>query len=347
MGAPPEVLDTLGLFDAAAGLPEQIIEAALVASTGAGLPEHDDIENVVVLGMGGSGIAGDILPVIAGPFMPVPVVVHKGYGGPNFIDEHSLVFAVSFSGDTEETVEAATEAIEAGGRVIAITRGGELARLAETWGVPHVPIAEGIPMPRSGLGAVAIPPLVILERIGMFPGASVWIAAAVDQLLRRRDQLMAPGNAAEALARRIGRLMPIIYGGAGIGGVAAQRWKTQFNENAKVAAFANQLPEATHNEISGWGQNGDVTRQVFRIVNLRHEFEHPQVSRGFDLANRVLDEVVASIDEVVAEGDGPLAQLLDLVMMGDFVSLYRAAQEGIDPGPVPAITDLKRDLAAG
>ena len=343
---PSGAIDTLAMFEAAAGLPEQVEAAVAAAASVDELPRHDDIENVVVLGMGGSGIAGDILPVIAGPFMAVPVLVHKGYGVPNFVDEHTLVFAVSFSGDTEETVEAATDAAGAGARIVAVTRGGELGRLAEAWGAPSIAIADGIPMPRAGIGAVAIPPMIVLERMGLFPGASAWIAAAVEQLRRRRDQLVADDNPAERLARHIGRMMPIIYGGAGIGAVASYRWKTQFNENAKVAAFANQLPEACHNEICGWGQNGDVTRQVFRVVNLRHEFEHPQISRRFDLVNALLDEVVASIDEVVAEGEGPLAQLLDLVMFGDFVTLHRAAQEGIDPGPVPVLTDLKIALAA-
>jgi glucose/mannose-6-phosphate isomerase len=343
----PETLDTLGLFEAAADLPGQVVAAAERAAEVEGLPDHDDVENVVVLGMGTSGLAGDIVPVVAGPFMAVPVVVHKGYGIPNFIDEHSLVFAMSFSGDTEETIESATDAVEAGGRLVVITHGGELGRRATAWGVPCIPVADGIPTSRSALGALAIPPLVVLERIGMFPGASSWIAAAADQLGRRRDQLLRPDNAAEQLARHLGRLMPVIYGGSGLGGVAALRWKTQFNTNAKVAAFANQLPEATHHELCGWGQNGDVTRQVFRMINLRHDFEHPQVARGFELANQMLDEVVASIHDVVAEGDGPLAQLLDLVMMGDFVTLHRAAQEGIDPGPVPALADLQRALAAG
>ncbi len=329
------VLDSLGMFAAAAGLPEQIEQAARAAESIGDLPDHDDIENVLVLGMGGSGIAGDILPVVAGPFMPVPVVVHKGYGLPNFVDEHTLVFAVSFSGDTEETVEAASDAVVAGGRLIAITRGGELAQLAERWSAPVIPVADGIPMPRAGLGAVAIPPLVVLERIGLFPGASAWISAAVDQLARRRDQLGAEDNLAARLARRIGRQIPIIYGGGGVGAVAAQRWKTQFNENAKVPAFCNQLPELCHNEICGWGQNGDVTRQVFRIVDLRHEFEHPQIARRFELVDDVLAEVVGGIDEVVAEGEGALAQLLDLVLIGDFVTLHRAEQEGLDPGPVP------------
>ena len=209
-----------------------------------------------------------------------------------------------------------------------------------------VPVDGDIPMPcAAGLGAVAVPPLVLLERIGLFPGVSAWIAAAVEQLRRRRDQLAGDDNLATRLARRIGRQTPIIYGGGGIGGVAAGRWKTQFNENAKVLAFSNQLPELCHNEICGWGQNGDVTRQVFRLVNLRHEFEHPQIARRFELLDDVLREVVGGVDEVVAEGEGALAQLLDLVLVGDFVTLQRAAQEGLDPGPVPILDDIKRQLA--
>jgi glucose/mannose-6-phosphate isomerase len=339
------VLDSLGMFEAAAGLPEQIEQAAALAAGVDRLPHHDDVENVVVLGMGGSGVAGDLLTVVAGPFMPVPVVVHKGYGLPNFVDEHTLVFAVSFSGDTEETVESTSDAAEAGARVVAITRGGELGRLAAQWNAAVVGVDEAIPMPRAGLGAIAIPPLVLLERIGLFPGASAWIDAAVEQLRRRRDQLAGDDNVAAALARRIGRQTPIVYGGGGIGGVAAHRWKTQFNENAKTPAFSNQLPELCHNEICGWGQNGDVTRQVFRIVNLRHEFEHPQIARRFDLLDDLLSEVVGGVDEVVAEGEGALAQLLDLVMVGDHVTLHRAAQEGLDPGPVPVLDDMKRQLA--
>lgn len=338
-------LDSLDMFGAAAGLPEQLRTALDGARDVDGLPHHDDIENVVVLGMGGSGIAGDILTVIAGPFMPVPVVVHKGYGIPNFIGENTLVFAVSFSGNTEETLEGAQEAAMAGGRMVCISHGGELAELASAWGAPHLRIADGIPMPRAGIGAVAVPPMVVLEAMGLFPGATAWIEAAIDQLTKRRDQLTVDGNPAEALARRIGRTIPIVYGGGGIGQVASFRWKAQFNENTKIPAFNNVIPELTHNEICGWGQHGDVTRQVFHVVELRHEFEHPQVARRFDLANGLMDEVVAGIDAVEAEGEGPFAQLLDLVMMGDFVSLYAAYAEGVDPGPVPVLDDIKAALA--
>jgi glucose/mannose-6-phosphate isomerase len=343
-------LDTLGLVAAAAGLPDQIDEAAAaaaeaVAAPGVRLPSHDEIEHIVVLGMGGSGVAGDVATVVAGPFMAVPVVVHKGYGLPNFVDRHTLVFAVSFSGQTEETIEAASQAVDAGASLVAVTRGGALGDLARRHAAVVVPVAEAIPVPRAGLGALAVPPLVVLEHLGLFPGASTWIEAASTHLRRRVDQLTAEDNPADRLARRIGRQIPIVYGGGGIGAVAARRWKTQFNENAKTAAFSNEQPELCHNEICGWGQGGDVTRQVFRIVNLRHEFEHPQIARRFALVDDLVREVVAGIDEVVAEGDGVLAQFLDLALFGDFVSLYRAIQEGIDPGPVPVLDELKARLA--
>lgn len=340
-----ERLDTLGMVELALGLPEQV-EAAVEAAAGAtGLPDHDDIENVVVLGMGGSGIAGDVLTVVAGPFMPVPVVVHKGYGIPNFIDEHTLVLAVSFSGGTEETLEAATEAAMAGGRIVVVSAGGPLADLAAEWEAPHVPVPGTIAQPRAAIGALAVPPLVLLEQVGLFPGARSWVAAAVDQLRRRRDRLAVDGNEAEVLARRIGRTVPLVYGGGGIGSVAAQRWKCQVNENAKAPAFYNVQPELCHNEVCGWGQHGDVTRQVLHVVNLRHDFEHPQVSRRFDLVSEILREVVAGVDDVVAEGEGSLAQLLDLVLVGDVVSLELALQAGVDPGPVPVLEDLKHALA--
>ena len=216
---------------------------------------------------------------------------------------------------------------------------------AGAWGAPIVEIADGIPQPRAGLGALAIPPLVVLEEIGLFPGATYWIDAAVEQLKLRRDQLLKPGNVAETLARRIGRTMPLVHGGGGLGAVAAQRWKTDINENAKCPAFWNTQSELCHNELSGWGQHGDLTRQMFTLVNLRHDFEHPQVMHRFNLTADLLEEVVSSVETVTAEGEGELAQLLDLILVGTVTSLHMAFEEGIDPGPIPAQEQIKDALA--
>ena len=346
-GAAPGFLDTQGIWPATMGLPEQVERAAQAAASVDGLPDRDEIENVVVLGMGGSGIAGDILLATAGPFMAVPVVVVKSYTLPAFVGEGSLVFAISFSGDTEETVEAAGEAAVQGARVVAVTSGGQLEKLATSWGSPVVNVPADLPQPRTAIGAMAIPPLVMLEEVGLFPGAVQWIDLAVEQLKRRRDQLVAGGGPSAEIARRIGRTIPLMHSSGAMGNAAAQRWKTQVNEIAKAPAFWAVYPELCHNELQGWGQHGDVTRQLVTIVNLRHDSEHPQVSRRFDLVGDLVREAVAGIEEVQAEGDGDLAQLLDLVLVGDFVALHMAGNEGIDPGPVPIIDELKHELQEG
>ncbi|HEY5098087.1 MAG TPA: bifunctional phosphoglucose/phosphomannose isomerase [Acidimicrobiales bacterium] len=343
----PLALDTLDMWSATAGLPEQV-EAAVSAVRGlTDLPRHEGVENVVVLGMGGSGIAGDVLVAAAAPFMPVPVTVVKGYEPPDFVGPGSLVFAMSFSGDTEETVEAATGAYEAGAALVVVAGGGALVSLAGEWDVPVVPVPAGIPQPRAALGALAIPPLMLLEEIGLFPGASQWVDQAVDQLRWRRDELVRPGSRAEDLARRIGRTIPLVHSSGALGAAAALRWKAQINENAKCPAFFNVYPELCHNEVAGWGQHGDATRQLITLVNLRHDAEHPQVSRRFELVADVLSEVVAEVIEVRAAGEGDLAQLLDLALIGDFVSLHLAHNEGIDPGPIPVLDEIKQQLRLG
>ena len=340
-----QVVDSEGMLDAALALPEQVAAAVEAARGLDDLPDREEVEQVVVLGMGGSGIAGDVLMAAAGPYLPLPVLVFRSYHVPAFVDEGTLVFAVSFSGDTEETIESVTAAALQGARVVAVTRGGELRHLAESWGVPVVGVPDDIPQPRAGLGALAIPPLVVLEDIGLFPGATYWIDAAVEQLTSRRDRLARPGNVAQELAARIGRTIPLIHGGGGLGAVAAQRWKTDVNENAKSPAFWNTQSELCHNEVSGWGQHGDITRQLFTLVNLRHDFEHPQVMHRFKITAELLDEVVSSVEEVRAEGEGELAQLLDLILIGNVTSLHMAFQEGIDPGPIPAQEHIKSALA--
>lgn len=340
----PLPVDTLDLWGATVGLPEQVEAAVGAASDLVALPSRRQVEQVVVLGMGGSGLAGDMLVAAAAPFMPVPVTVVKGYTAPDFVGTGTLVFAISFSGDTEETVEAATGAFESGASLVVVSSGGELTRLAGEWQVPTIPVPSTIPQPRAALGAMAVPPLAVLEAVGLFPGATQWVERAVEQLHRRRDELVQPGSLAQELARRIGRTIPLVHGAQPIGAAAALRWKTQVNENAKSPAFSNVYPELCHNELAGWGQLGDVTRQIVTLVNLRHDGEHPQVARRFELVVEVLREVVADVIEVRAAGEGELAQLLDLALIGDMTSLHLAGREGIDPGPVPALTDLKEHL---
>ena len=341
----PERLDTLGMWEAAMSFPDQVGAAVHAVDGLSGLPNGAEIENVVVLGMGASGIAGDLIVGAGGQFMAVPVVVTKGYEPPNFTGPSTLCFALSFSGDTEETVESAQLAFESGANMVIVAAEGKLPLLADEWAVPSVPVPTSIPATRAALGAMLVPVLAVLEDVGLLPGAREWVNLAVAQLRRRRDQLAnETSSPARELARRIGRTLPIVYGAAGIGTTAALRWKNQIVENAKAPAFTGSVPELMHNDICGWGQHGDITRQLFTVVCLRHDHEHPQLQQRFDLIRQWTEEAVAGIEEVHAEGDGPLAQALDLVLFGDVMSLHLAFDAGVDPGPEPILDSIKAAL---
>ena len=342
--------DSLGFLDAVGGLPEQLADAqstAREALDGAPSPTPDAVRNVVVLGMGGSGIAGDVLAAVANAALPVPVVVLKQIRTPRFVGPGTLAFAVSYSGDTYETVQMATGAFDAGAHVVAVSRGGALEALAQSRGGVHVPCPDGY-LPRAAVGALLAPLFVALERAGLLTDGGDWLEQAGRQLVARRDKCRpdvdAPANPAREIARRIGTTMPIFYGGGALGAVAAQRWKCDVNENAKAPAFWNSYPELDHNEICGWGQHGDVTRQVFTLVELRHGFEHEQLERRFTLTRALIEETLAQVLEVRAEGEGRLAQLLDLMYVGDWASCYLAFDHDVDPGPIDTIFQLKDAL---
>ena len=307
----------------------------MVAAGIEGLPPAEEVDNVLVLGMGGSGIAGDVLAAIGGPFVPVPIVVSKGYAPPSFVGPGTLCFAVSFSGNTEETLQAAQAAAAAGARMVVVTAGGELAALAPTWQAPHVPLPDDIPSP--GPRSVRCPCRCSCcsRRWACSRAPRGWVDAAVDAARGAPRRTRRRRRPPQDLARTIGRTIPLIFGAGPLGAVAAARWKTPGQRERQVAGVHRHVPELCHNEIVGWGQHGDLTRQVFTLVELRHDEEHPQELRRFDLVRDLMAEVVHDVIEVRAEGEGPLAQLFDLTLLGDHVSLHMAAQAGIDPGPYP------------
>jgi glucose/mannose-6-phosphate isomerase len=344
------VTDSLGFLDAVGGLPEQLADAhssARAALEAAALPLADEIDHVVVLGVGGSGIAGDVVAASANAALPVPVVVLKQIRVPRFVGPRTLAFAISYSGDTDETLQMAEGALDASARVVTVSRGGALADLARERGAVHVPCPDGY-LPRAAVGALLAPPFVALERIGLLPEAGEWLDQAATQLAGRREKcrpsVAAPNNPAREIARKIGTTIPIFYGGGALGAVAAQRWKCDVNENSKAPSFWNAYPEIDHNEICGWGQHGDVTRQIFTLVELRHEFEHEQLDKRFALTRALIEETLAQVLEVRAEGDGRLAQLLDLMYVGDWASCYLALDHDVDPGPIDTIFQLKEAL---
>ena len=280
--ASPLGVDSLSMWQFTAGLPDQVADALEAARSVESLPDGEGIDAVVVLGMGGSGIAGDVLAAAAVGSSRVPVSVVKSYELPAWVGPRTLVFAVSCSGDTEETLSSTEAAWAAGAPVIVVTSGGELTQLASAHGSPVVPVPSSIPQPRAAIGATAVPLLVMADRLGLLKGVTEQISEAITQLRRRRDQLIGADSPAAEIARRIGRTIPLVHGSQGLASVAASRWKTQVNENAKSPAMWAAQPELCHNEIAGWAQFGDVTRQVITVVALRSSDEHPQVARRFD-----------------------------------------------------------------
>ena len=342
--------DSLHFLDAVAGLPEQLAAAhsAAAAVPTEALPNVDPIRNIVVLGMGGSGISGDVIAAAFNDELPIPLSVLKQIRTPAYVGPNTLAFAVSYSGDTEETVSMARSAVERGAQLVAVSCGGELEALARDAGALHVQCPSGY-LPRAAVGALVAPLCAVLFRLGLAPGAHASLQRAQQQLARRRDACRAevegPANAARELARQIGRTIPLVYGGGAIGAVAAYRWKCDVNENAKAPAFSHAHPELGHNEICGWGQHGDVTRQLITLVELRHGFEHERLRGRFDATREIIDECVHQVLSVEAQGEGRLAQLLDLMYVGDWTSCYLALQNDVDPGPIDAIMALKARLA--
>jgi glucose/mannose-6-phosphate isomerase len=343
----PQYLDTLGMWDATAGLPDQF-QAALVASRHIlgtiRLPNVTDVDSVALFGMGASGVALRMVAAYGAAHSSVPIWVGDGYDVPAFVGPRTLVGVVSFSGDTEETTAATATAQERGAHVVVVSGSGALEKWAATFECPYFALPPDLPASRTALGAATVPLLLTLSEMGIVPDVTPSLTTAHSVLSRRRDALTAPHNAGEEVARLIGRTIPLVYGSSGPSAVAAERWKTQINENAKTPAFFAVLPELSHNEVAGWGQHGDVTRQVLSLVTLRHAGEHAQVARRFALVLEATDEVMANVIPIWAEGDDELSRFFDLALFGDFVSLHMAGREGIDPGPEPAVGEVESGM---
>ena len=341
-------LDSKGLLAMIEALPEQCAEAWQAASTFE-LPEaYRRARELVVLGMGGSAIAGDIVRSLAAVSGAKPVSgVVRGYDLPPFIGKETLVVACSHSGNTEETLAAFEAALEVGAPVAVVTTGGRLGELAQERGLPALQYTfDG--GPRSALGHQLMRLLAIAERAGALDGQDAALTEAIALMREQRAQLgfasPAERNPAKQLAARLYKRLPAIIG-AGPLTDAAHRWKTQLNENSKCWALYDELPELGHNTIVGFGLTRDVV-ELLHVVFLWHPALHPRVLVEYDVAADELSREGVSHERVEAKGSTPLAQALTAIYMGDLVSYYLAMLNGVDPSPVAPIDRLKARLAA-
>lgn len=342
-------VDASGMLDVVEGFPEQFRQALATEAEGP-LPPANALDSVVVLGMGGSGIAGDVAGALgrtAG--LRLPLVTVKGYSLPGFVSERTLVFAVSYSGNTEETLDCLSQAVRAGARLVAVSSGGRLSEIAGESGIPLYRIPGGY-QPRASLGYLFVPVVSALESMGLVTGLVDTLRGAAGVLeARSREYGRAAdldANPCKRLARDLVGYLPVVYGSEGPAEVAASRWKAQFNENSKVPAFHNYFPELNHNETVGWQNLEDVCRASHLLV-LRDGAEHPRVKKRIEITLELLEGHVGRVTHVCARGANAVERMLDLVYFGDFTSVYLALSLGQDPTPVTRIELLKKRLAEG
>ena len=296
---------------------------------------------VIVSGMGGSGISGDFAAALA----DIPVIVNKSYGLPKWARAtQPLIVAMSYSGNTEETLSAAESAANHGLTPAVVTGGGMLGTWAAEQGWPMVTVPGGL-QPRAALGYLLGGLLHLLNAARAMSVDRRDLLSGADTV----DSMTGDGGSGWALASDLaqglaGRIVAV-YGGGGITAPVAQRWKTQINENAKWPAWHSTLPELDHNEIVSWTSLSELTRARVGIVSLRDRDEAPGVTARFRHTAEITGRDVAWVGEVWSQGDSALERMLSLAAMGDLVSLELARSAGVDPVPVDATENLKRKLA--
>lgn len=346
------ILDGRGMLALTERFPGQCLEAlAISAAFVASVKTWSRPANIIITGLGGSAIGGDLVRALMEIGGDIPVVVNRDYTLPAFAGPDTLVVASSYSGNTEETVSAYQDARDRGCRLACVTSGGQIETLSEADGVPCCIVPGGRP-PRASTGYLFIPTLAIVAACAnLDPSCS---PAAVESALpllddcaeRWRREVPLAKNPAKQLAVALHGRIPIFYGSQSYRGVIATRWKGQFNENAKVHAFANVLPEQNHNEILGWDQAPQQS-YAWSVVFLRDPQEKtdaPRIARRVEVLRTVIGNK-ADQHEVVAQGDTLMEKLLTLLYLGDFVSVYAALLGGVDPTDIVGIDVLKAELA--
>lgn len=310
--------------------------------------DHDGrtIENVVITGMGGSALAALLAKIWLAGEIDVPIEVVRGYSLPAYVGMSTLVIASSYSGNTEETISALNEARRKGAQVGIISSGGKLQDIADEEGAAFVALPAGL-QPRMGViyNLRALLALLILfgvakkDYLGEIEGLTDWLGA---ETKKWTADVSVDKNYAKQLALLAVGKTPVFYGGA-VTAPVAYKWKISWNENAKNVAFWNEYPEFNHNEFMGWASH--PVEKPFAVFDLVSNFEHPQILKRFEISDRLLSGRRPKATVVNLEGDTPIAQMLWGSILADFVSIYVAILNGVDPTPVELIEKLKAELA--
>ena len=305
-------------------------------------------QNILFAGMGGSAIGGDLVRSLLEEEVPFPIFVNRAYHLPAFVNSKSLVFAISYSGNTEETLAAYQAARQKKARLITISSGGKLRKLAEQDNVPHILLPSGLP-PRAALGYLFFAPYLVLRRLLRFPLKRSEFQEMLRTLNRLRESEIGPDvplsrNPAKKIAARLYGNLPAIHGSVQHVDTVVMRWRTQLAENSKQLSWIHFYPELNHNEIVGWQEPKSLFKHLV-ILLLRDVGDHKRIQRRMMITQSLIQRE-AGVDtlEVRSSGRGLLARLFSLIYVGDFVSFYLAMLNRVDPTPVERIERLKRKL---
>jgi len=327
-------------------LPRQCRDAWREAGEFALPSDFKDIDKVVICGMGGSAIGGDLLRSLASD-MPTPIIfVNREYDLPSFVDEETLVVTSSYSGNTEETLSAFGQALKTGCKKLVLTTGGRLGELARKNGVPIFAI-NYVSQPRAVLGYSFIPLIAFLCRLDLLKDKSAEMAemvAVLESLLGEVAEGVATSlNPAKQLAGKLSGKLVLVYAG-GVLAAVARRWKGQLNENSKNWAFCESFSELNHNAVVGYEFPQEFAKGVY-VIMLRSPELHPRLLARYRVTGEILDGAGAGNGIVDSRGEGRLAQMMSLVFLGDWTSYYVAMLNETDPTPVNTIAYLKARLS--
>lgn len=300
---------------------------------------HSEFENIVFAGMGGSALAALIAQ--SWPGFSMPFEVTRGYNIPSYVSGKTLFFASSYSGNTEETLSAMDEAEQKGAVIVVITSGGKLAEAAKAKNFSLALIPSGL-QPRHAVLYCLKVLLIVLDEMGITSGKAAELASVSDYL---KDAVTAwlptvptDNNQAKQIAQEVAGKSVVIYGGPKLF-PAVYKWKISFNENSKQIAWCNQFSEFNHNEFLGWTEQ--PVQKPYGVIDLRSELEHPRIQKRFEITERLLSGKRPAPIVINAKGDDLLKQLLWTIALGDFVTLYLALLNGLNPTPVELIEKLK------
>ena len=302
-----------------------------------------NIKSIVIAGMGGSAISGDLVRELLGSDLSVPFLVNRSHELP-FVDSRSLVVLCSYSGNTSETLSCLDRARAAEARIVCITSGGELFETSRQAGIPTALIPGGYP-PRSAVGFSCGILQTLLHKLGVAPGPEgtawqSWSRRQADDLSPERPLLQ---NRAKRLAADLHGRIVIVYGVEGRTASVARRWASQLAENGKHLAYFSVIPEMNHNEIVGWKHPQDRLGGLVAVF-LRDQKDHPEISRRIDFTRRLLGGRAGRCLEISSEGSIWAERFWSLVLLGDFTSVYAGILNREDPTPVEVIDELKRNL---